>query len=471
MAATGHNGKGRHERSGDRAGRHRSYPHHSISQHHINQHQISHQHHLCSQPPRSWHARSAGSIPRAADGRSSSHTELTGTAVDPAALQRSWDVVAKAGDEVPLYFYSHLFLSRPELREMFPISMSAQRDKLFAALGRVISNVDQLGEDTAFLQQLGRDHRRFAVIADHYKTVGTSLLATLQHFLAEEWTPELAAGWAAAYNQVATVMLQAAEAAAATSPAWWLADVTAVERRTLDVAVLQVAPRERYDYQPGQSISVEIPLCPRLWRYFSPANAPRSDGSFELHVQAVDGGQVSGTVVSSLQVGHTVRLGPPVGDRLTRADGDSRDLVMVAGGTGLAPLRAVLEQIDREWHTARRAPQVHLFHGARTSWDLYEHEQLTRLTRRPWFTYTEVISDDPSYPGACGPVGTVAAQSRVWQDRSALVCGSPWMVAHAVSELTSAGMPSGDVRYEELTTMTSARRLMPDQHGQRGELR
>ncbi len=381
--------------------------------------------------------------------------------MDPAALQRSWELVAARGDEVPLYFYSHLFLSRPELREMFPISMTAQRDKLFAALGRIISNVDRLGEDTAFLQQLGRDHRRFSVIADHYKTVGGSLLATLKHFLGDQWTPELAAGWGSAYNHVATVMLQAAEESATSSPAWWLADVKAIERRTLDVAVLQLAPREPYDYRPGQSISVETPLCPRLWRYFSPANAPRSDGTFELHVQAVDGGQVSGTVVSSLQVGHTLRLGPPVGDRLVREDGDGQNLVMIAGGTGLAPLRAVLEQIDREWHSFGQAPEVHLFHGARTTWDLYEHEQLTRLTRRPWFSYTEVISDDPSYPGACGPVGTIAARSQVWPGRSALVCGSPWMVAHAVSELTTAGMPSGDVRYEELSTITNTRNPMP----------
>lgn len=365
--------------------------------------------------------------------------------------------MAESGDEVPLFFYSHLFLSRPELRSMFPVSMSAQRDKLFGALGRLVSSVDQFEENTAFLEQLGRDHRRFSVVADHYTTVGASLVATLEHFLGAAWTPELAADWTEAYGKIAKVMVHAADEAADTSPPWWVADVVGIEHRTLDVAVLQVRPQRPYAYKPGQSIALETSLCPRVWRYFSPANAPRDDGSIEFHVQLVAGGQVSGALVRSLRVGHTVRLAPPVGDRLTRHDGDDRDLLMVAGGTGLAPLRAVLEQIDHEWLSDRRAPDVHLVHGARSAWDLYEHSRLSALTRRPWFHYTEVVSDDPTYVGARGQVGTIAARSQLWRGRSVLVCGSPGMVTHAVEELTAAGAPSGDVRFEELGATSDAR--------------
>jgi NAD(P)H-flavin reductase len=319
-----------------------------------------------------------------------------------------------------------------------------------------VSHADELDVLEPFLQQLGRDHRRFSVLAEHYASVGASLLATLEHFLGSAWTPELAKDWAAAYGLVARVMVRAAKTAAETGPAWWAADVTDVEHRTLDVAVVQIRPQQTYRFLPGQSIAVEIPLCPRMWRYFSPANAPRKDGSIEFHVQAVPGGQVSGSIVRSLQVGDVVRLGAPVGDQLVRVDGDPRDLVMIAGGTGLAPLRAVLEQIDREWRSDRRAPDVHLFHGARTGWDFYETEMLGRLARLPWFSYTEVASEDSSFPGEFGPVGTVAARSRTWHDRSVFVCGSPWMVAHAVSELDAAGIPREDVRFEELGAISRA---------------
>lgn len=368
--------------------------------------------------------------------------------MDTAALKSSWELVAKSGDEVPLFFYSHLFLSHPKLREMFPIAMSTQRDKLVAALGAVVSNVDQLDNVIPVIQQLGRDHRRFSVIADHYSLVGASLLATLQHFLGPAWTEELAADWAEAYGLVAKTMVQAAEADAEQKPAWWLADVAGVERRTVDLAVVQLRPQQPYAYRAGQSFAMEIPQRPRLWRYFSPANAPREDGTIELHVQVIDGGQVSGAIVRSLKPGDTVRIGSPVGEELTLQD--SRDLVMIAGGTGLAPLRAVLEQLDRYWRTTGSAPEVRLFHGAKVPWSLYERNRMQQLASRPWFTYTEVVSDDASFPGIRGLVGQVAAESRVWQGRLAMVCGSPRMVSNTIDFLAKAGMPRSDIRSEKL---------------------
>ena len=106
---------------------------------------------------------------------------------------------------------------------LFPVSMAHQRDRLFAALGDVVARVDDLEALVPILQQLGRDHRKFGTVAAHYPAVGASLLATLEHF-DDEWTPELAKSWSEAYDVVATVMIEAAEAAAE-EPAWWEADV------------------------------------------------------------------------------------------------------------------------------------------------------------------------------------------------------------------------------------------------------
>ena len=369
--------------------------------------------------------------------------------MDTDALKYSWEQVAKSGDEVPLYFYSHLFLSHPQLRAMFPITMSQQRDRLVGALGRIVSRVDRLDEVTPFIQQLGRDHRRFSVVAEHYNAVGASLLATLKQFLGAAWTEELAADWAAAYGVIARVMVEAAEESSDTSPAWWDAEVVSTERRTMDITVVQIRPREPYDYAPGQSFAMEIPQRPRLWRYFSPANAPREDGSLELHVQLVDGGQVSSALIRSLRPGDTVKLGAPVGDKLTRVSGDQRDLLLVGGGTGLAPLRSVMEQVGREWQEQGSGPRVHLFHGARVPWNLYERKLLTDLAQtRSWFEYTEVVSDDRSFPGARGLVGSVAARKQPWQGWSAVVCGGPQMVSHTVDELAAVGMRMDDISYE-----------------------
>ena len=362
--------------------------------------------------------------------------------MDTAALKASWGRVAATGDDVPLYFYSHLFLSHPEVRSMFPIQMTAQREKLVAALGAVVSNVDNLDDVVPLLEQLGRDHRRFSVITEHYAAVGASLLATLKRFLGPSWTPELADAWAQAYGIVAKVMVAAAEQHEDIAPAYWEADVVQVERRSVEVAVVEVVPREPFPYRPGQSVAVEIPQRPRLWRYFSPANAPDSSGRLQFHIQPIAGGMVSTAVVRRLSQGDTIRMGAPVGEQLTLPEnGYLPDLLMVAGGTGLAPLRAVLEQIDRGWDTNGSGPRVHLFHGSKMPWNLYENEHLTRLARKPWFDYTPVVSEDNTYPGARGLVGSVAAKANDWSRRTAMVCGSPEMVRYTVQELTAAGVP------------------------------
>jgi NAD(P)H-flavin reductase len=121
---------------------------------------------------------------------------------------------------------------------------------------------------------------------------------------------------------------------------------------------------------------------------------------------------------------------------------------MVAGGTGLAPLRAVVEQVDRVWQADGAGPRVHLFHGVRVPWNLYDRERLTALAQdRPWFDYTEVVSDDHSFPGPRGLVGSVAARHQSWDGRVAMVCGGPQMIAHARDELAAAGVE--DIRCEQ----------------------
>ena len=368
--------------------------------------------------------------------------------MDANALQTSWDRVTKHGQAVPLYFYSHLFVTHPEVRPMFPLSMASQRDKLVSALGRVVSHAHHLEVDVEFLRHLGRDHRKYAVIAEHYNAVGASLCATLSHFLGSEWDEELAAEWTAAYQIIARVMVEAADMSSESTPDWWDAEVVSVERKTLDLTFVTVRPRHPYQFRPGQSLSMEIPQRPRQWRYFSPANAPRHDGSIDLHVQQIDGGQVSTALVRQLKAGDSVKLGAPVGERLTRRSHDETDLLMVAGGTGLAPLRAVIEQIDQEWQRSRTATRVHLLHGVRMPWHLYDRPWLRELAnQRPWFDYTEVVSDDPSYPGTRGTVGRVAAR-QARHGRTAMVCGGPQMVAHTLEQLTGSGMQPEDIKYE-----------------------
>nr|WP_156000937.1 globin domain-containing protein [Streptomonospora sp. PA3] len=367
-------------------------------------------------------------------------------------MKDSWKKVAAYGDEVPLFFYSTLFLTHPETRKLFPVSMAGQRDRLVGALGRIVSDVDRVDELVPFLQQLGRDHRKFAVVAEHYPAVGQALLHTLAHFLGPEWKPELAEDWSEAYGLVAKVMQEAADEAATTTPPWWEARVIRHERRTADVAVLCVQPEYELDFTPGQSVAVESRLRPNVWRYFTPANAPRRNGTIDFHVRLVGGGPLSTALVQGVQPGDTLRLGAPVGNRLTL--GERRDVLMLAGGTGLAPFKAMLEQMRAEG-TERRA---HLFVGAPYARDHYDYPALHEMTREcPWLRVVPCVSREPARPGVeAGDAVDVALRYGSWSQEDVYVCGSPEMVTGSLRRLAAAGIADERIRYEDFDSSSTS---------------
>jgi NAD(P)H-flavin reductase len=357
-------------------------------------------------------------------------------------MRANFAKAAAAGDEAPLYFYSHLFLSHPATRSLFPLSMAHQRDRLFAALGDVVARVDDLDSLVPILQQLGRDHRKFGTVAAHYPAVGASLLATLQHF-DDDWNESLASDWTAAYGLVAQVMVEAADAAA-DQPAWWEAEVVEHDRRTVDVAVLRLRPDRELPYEPGQSISVETDVRPKLWRYYSPATAPRPDGVLELHVKAHDGGPVSTALVRRVGVGDVLRLGPPLG-HLSLDTTSDRDLLLVAGGMGLAPLKAVVDAVARTGPPRR----VDLFVGARIEEHLYDRADLRRLEQEHnWLTVTSAVSADKESDLEQGDIGDVALRHGPWTNRDAYVAGPAPMVEDTVARLARHGLPAARIRAE-----------------------
>jgi NAD(P)H-flavin reductase len=357
-------------------------------------------------------------------------------------MRASFAKAAAAGDEAPLWFYSHLFLTHPETRQLFPVSMAHQRDRLFAALGEVVSKVDDLDALVPILQQLGRDHRKFGTVAEHYPAVGASLLATLAHF-DDQWDEALERSWTEAYQVVAEVMIAAADEAA-DEPAWWDADIVRHERRTIDIAVLRVQPRTPMEFLPGQCISLETELRPKLWRYYSIANAPRPDGQLELHVKARDGGPVSTALVRQAAVGDVLRLGPPMGTLVLDA-GSDRDLLLVAGGTGWAPLKALVDQVVRQGPPRR----VDLFVGARVEEELYDRAELLRLEQEhPWLTVTCAVSQDKESGLEHGDIGDVVLRHGPWLSRDVYVAGPGVMIDDTVGRLVGSGLRPERVRTE-----------------------
>jgi NAD(P)H-flavin reductase/hemoglobin-like flavoprotein len=366
--------------------------------------------------------------------------------LDIVRLRESFARVAMHGDELPLFFYSDLFIKHPEVRDLFPVSMEAQRGHLVDALVKIVSQVDSVAELTTFLQGLGRDHRKFGAIAEHYNAVGASLLTTLEHFSGPAWTPELAADWAAAYQLIGSVMTEAAQADEQVNPPWWRGTVVSYEQRTFDISVLFVRPEPRIDYRPGQSVAIESPSRPKLWRYYSMANAPREDGLLEFHVRLIDGGAVSLALTSSSIADTQLRLGAPVGVLTLSEPPSGRDLLLVAGSTGLAPLKAILDQVTG----FPQPPRVHLFFGARMADGLYDLDSLEKMAaQHPWLTVTPVVSAEPKFAGETGSLPDVVARHGNWSGHDAYLAGPSEMVSETVARLTSTGMAQDRIHIED----------------------
>ena len=366
--------------------------------------------------------------------------------MDVQRLQESFARMTMHGDAVPLFFYSDLFLRHPETRDLFPISMAAQRDRLVHALARVVSDVDRFDGLTGYLQDLGREHRKFGAIAEYYPHVGTSLMATVAHFNGPAWTPELAADWKQAYELISSIMTAAATADERLRPAWWKGTVVSHEPRAFDVAVLLVRPEPRMDYLPGQSVAIECPSRPRLWRYYSMANAPRPDSLLEFHIRLIDGGAVSMALTSSAIVDTELRMGSPVGALTLSQPHSGRDLLLVAGSTGLAPLKAILDGVT----SLPQPPRVHLFFGARNAEGLYDQDSLEKMAaQHPWLTVTPAACDSLKFDGETGSLPDVVARHGSWSGHDAYLAGPTEMVKETVTRLASAGVPRDQIHIED----------------------
>jgi NAD(P)H-flavin reductase len=381
---------------------------------------------------------------------------------DPAiaAIKETFRYVAEAGDKSVGFFYGQLFLRQPHLRELFPPAMNEQRDRLFRALGRIVESLSTPDEMAAYLSQLGRDHRKYQVEPGMYEAVGASLLATLRAFARDAFTSEAEEAWTAVYTAGSSLMIKAAEEDAARNPASWNAEVVKIDHRADDIAVLTIAPDQPLPFTAGQHLTVQTPRWPRIWRPYSIACMPRDDGLLALHVKAVPGGWVSSALVRYTSPGSQLVLGPPLGTMTLERAAD-RDLLCVAGGTGLSPIKAIIEQAVRE--SAATPRRIYLYYGARRRHELYDLPDLWRLEDAySGLELIPVTSDDPAFDGMQGNVGRVAARYTPHADCEAYVAGPPEMVRETIHVLGRAGLERERIHFDDaLLADKAGRHLNP----------
>ncbi|MFD8012750.1 globin domain-containing protein [Streptomyces sp. NPDC058955] len=367
--------------------------------------------------------------------------------MDLPLLRSTFAVVERRAEHAVTYFYSHLFWRNPGVRELFPEDMAPQRDRLFAALTHVVTGLDEPGLPD-YLGRLGRDHRKFLATPALYAAVGESLLAAFAHAAGSAWTIEAEKAWSEAYGRVAEMMLRGAdESAAAGEPAWWDADVVGHERHGDDLAVLTLRPRRPFPYLPGQYAGVSSLRVPRVWRTYSLGNAPRPDGTLDLHVSRIRGGAMSTALVDDVRPGETLRLSAAGGAAVCRtAPGELR--TYICAGTGWAPVKALLEEAAG----ADPAAEGRIFMVARSREYLYGREDLDRLAARlPGLSVTHITSA-PRHPRdqATERLLTALRACGRWPDHDVHLAGPPGFLTEVAEVLAELGADPARTRHDAL---------------------
>lgn len=217
--------------------------------------------------------------------------------------------------------------------------------------------------------------------------------------------------------------------------------VAKIDRLNHDVIrlYLELPSTERLQFMAGQYIDILMQGGKR--RSFSLANAPHDDDYLELHVRHYAGGLFSELAFSSLKEKSLLRFEGPLGTFFLRED-SNRPIIMVAGGTGFAPVKSIIEHALQ----TDLGNTVYLYWGVRARCDLYLHElALEWSSGNSEFHYVPVLSEPQSGDQWRGRTGLV--HETVLDDFTDLsgfdvyACGPPPMVHAARDAFLERGLP------------------------------
>ena len=212
--------------------------------------------------------------------------------------------------------------------------------------------------------------------------------------------------------------------------------IHALERWSSDFlrVFLRFPPRVDLKYFAGQYVNLTMSTGGK--RSYSIANAPREDGIIELHIQRVDGGQFSQYWFGSAKVNDLLRLTGPHGTFYLH-DVSDKDLIFLATGTGFAPVKAIIESLER-LSLEERPRGVWFYWGGRTIDRLYS--EIPRTTFPIYFT--PVLSRAPSsWVGFKGYIqDAVLFNNHDFERALVFACGGTLMISGARQALLDAGL-------------------------------
>ncbi|RYE01102.1 MAG: FAD-dependent oxidoreductase [Sphingobacteriales bacterium] len=238
---------------------------------------------------------------------------------------------------------------------------------------------------------------------------------------------------------------------------WQKGIVTRIEEETWNTRRfwVKVAELERFDFWPGQFVTLDLPIHEkpnRRWRSYSIASWPDGSNEFELLVVLLEGGAGTHYLFDEVKVGSELQFRGPQGVFTLPAELD-RDLYFICTGTGIAPFRSMLHHIHLHNVPHRN---LYLVFGTRQKRDLLYGEELRALEAElPGFRFIPTLSRE-EWDGCCGYVHAVyedlvltgQAESGALPPAHFYLCGWKAMVDEAKARILKLGYDKKDVTLE-----------------------
>ena len=215
-----------------------------------------------------------------------------------------------------------------------------------------------------------------------------------------------------------------------------------------------LSPEEGISYKPGQYIQLEVPKYKLSkepeYRAFSMSSSSKETHSVELYIGLVEKGVVSTYVHEYLKEGEELVMRGPFGDFYYRDS--ERDILMIATGTGLAPIMSILRHIRSE----QIQRKITLFFGTRLQEELYCLDELGDMEKQlPSFTFIPTLSReaaDSQWEGKRGRVtGLIDDLIPEGADYDVYICGNPDMVDSCAERLMKKGIPEDHIYFDKFS--------------------
>jgi nitric oxide dioxygenase len=126
-------------------------------------------------------------------------------------VENSWDYILLNSNEAGTIFYKKLFSMAPELRQLFKGDINSQSQKLVSLITFAVHKLNSFNDIVSDVRTLGMRHKGYKVKPEHYSVVNEALLWTLSKGLGDRWNDETKQAWAATYQALSKIMIEASQ--------------------------------------------------------------------------------------------------------------------------------------------------------------------------------------------------------------------------------------------------------------------